>query len=546
MKDNSTESMREKKLIDPTALENLMNSGAPCAVLDVRERGEYALGQIYGAVSAPRGLLEVCIKRLVPQLGVRIALYCDDGHRSDLAAQTLGRLGYEDVSVLAGGLRAWSASGRPTSYGVNLIGKDYGERVAVESNVPQLSPQELLDMQQHESVLILDSRTEQEYLKGHIPGARNVPGGELPLTVLTLVQQHAAGGAIVVHCAGRTRSILGADLLRRMGFEKAYALRNGTMAWFMEGLELERGMKRLPVHGVSDSARTDAASFARSYAKEVNTRGIGIDHLQTIRNSGVLHYLIDVRLLAEFHKAHIPGAIACPAGQLANGADDYIAVRSALVVCHSNDATRAQIGAGTLRRIGYPNVAWLEGGLLRWTKRGLPIESGTTIVPASVPDLEVAERTTEAVASDRLADALKEPEAVHVIDVRRSSEYATGHVDGSHWVPRGDLERRIGDHVVSPDADLVVVSGRGIRAALACHTLRGLGYLRVRRLAGGLAAWVAAGQSLVEGLDGANVSLREAKEDVDLTGMRARVLERNRDDMLQYLEWEETLGEKYK
>jgi hypothetical protein len=63
-------------------------------------------------------------------------------------------------------------------------------------------------------------------------------------------------------------------------------------------------------------------------------------------------------------------------------------------------------------------------------------------------------------------------------------------------------------------------------------------------LAGGLEGWRNTGFELVEGLDGADVSLQEAKEDADLVN-RPQALARNRDDMIAYLEWETRLGDKY-
>src|SRR3546814_10680542 len=50
---------------------------------------------------------------------------------------------------------------------------------------------------------------------------------------------------IVVNCAGRTRSIIGAQSLINAGFpNRVVALRNGTMGWHLAGLKLEHGNRR--------------------------------------------------------------------------------------------------------------------------------------------------------------------------------------------------------------------------------------------------------------------------------------------------------------
>jgi rhodanese-related sulfurtransferase len=97
---------------------------AGALVLDVREPGEFARGRVQGAVNVPRGMLElkaasdspVADPQLTERQAGRVLVYCTKGPsaRSLLAAQTLMRLGYEDVAVLDGGLNAWSEAGLPT------------------------------------------------------------------------------------------------------------------------------------------------------------------------------------------------------------------------------------------------------------------------------------------------------------------------------------------------------------------------------------------------------------------------------------------------
>ena len=61
-------------------------TGTIHAFFDVRERGEYALGQIPGACPLPRGLIEILADRLCPWREVPVVLYSNAEHRSTLAA----------------------------------------------------------------------------------------------------------------------------------------------------------------------------------------------------------------------------------------------------------------------------------------------------------------------------------------------------------------------------------------------------------------------------------------------------------------------------
>src|SRR5215468_7876340 len=93
-------------------VKRLVEQGSPVKVIDVREADEYAAGKIPGAMSVPRGYLELRIedkaKRDEP-----LVLYCAGGTRSALAAKTLQEMGYQNVSSMAGGFSRWSDSAYP-------------------------------------------------------------------------------------------------------------------------------------------------------------------------------------------------------------------------------------------------------------------------------------------------------------------------------------------------------------------------------------------------------------------------------------------------
>ncbi|MFM7610663.1 MAG: rhodanese-like domain-containing protein, partial [Alphaproteobacteria bacterium] len=88
--------------------------------------------------------------------------------------------------------------------------------------------------------MILDSRPMDEFNRLSIPGAVDVPGGELVYRIGEFVARPET--TVVVNCAGRTRSIMGAESLRSAGIpNKVVALRNGTMGWELAGFKCDHG-----------------------------------------------------------------------------------------------------------------------------------------------------------------------------------------------------------------------------------------------------------------------------------------------------------------
>jgi rhodanese-related sulfurtransferase len=86
-------------------------TAAPDVVfLDVREPNEWNLGRIPGAKFIPRGTLETTVEKQIPR-DANVVVYCASGNRSALAADTMRVMGYEHVSSLRGGFRAWVDAG---------------------------------------------------------------------------------------------------------------------------------------------------------------------------------------------------------------------------------------------------------------------------------------------------------------------------------------------------------------------------------------------------------------------------------------------------
>ncbi|CAN94018.1 MULTISPECIES: molybdopterin-synthase adenylyltransferase MoeB [Sorangium] len=103
-------SIRELSL---TELKRRLDDKVPMVLLDVREKEEYRAGFIPGAISIPRGFLEIQVEQRLPDKSAHIVAYCAGGTRSALAAKTLQELGYTNVESANPGFSRWKDMAYP-------------------------------------------------------------------------------------------------------------------------------------------------------------------------------------------------------------------------------------------------------------------------------------------------------------------------------------------------------------------------------------------------------------------------------------------------
>jgi len=91
-------------------------------VLDIREPAEFDMGHLPGGVNVPRGLLEFMVgtNPALSNPQATILLYCKNGGRSTLAAQTMKQMGFDNVKMLVGGFEGWSGSVHKVEVGDNI------------------------------------------------------------------------------------------------------------------------------------------------------------------------------------------------------------------------------------------------------------------------------------------------------------------------------------------------------------------------------------------------------------------------------------------
>ncbi len=522
--------------IAPATLAHLLDTDSTLALIDVRDHGEYNLAHIPGSTSVPRRQLESRMGRLVPFRGVQVVLCDDNGRRAALAAQTLERMGYTRVAVLEGGVNRWASLEKPTEWGMNVPSKDFGEKMEVQHHVPTIDADELARRQRRgDALLIVDTRTPEEYRRFCIPGGRSAPGGELALRIHDLVREHP-GATVVVNCAGRTRSIIGARVLQRMALPNVLSLRNGTSGWLLAGLELERGADRVDLPAPSPEGRAKAEAFAARVAAEDGVQMLDVASLEKLVARAVAEtvYLVDVRTREEYASGHIAGFAWFPGGQAVQRADDTVAVKTGIVIFCCDGTARAAVTASWYRQMGFPNVYAVAGGTTAWTAAGKSLAAGTD-EPVE-PLVAAARERVRQVAPSALAALLASSRPPAVLNVETSDRFAAGHVPGARWLSRSWLELRLVELAADKNAPLVVTDEDGHDAVLAAATLEELGYKDVAALAGGMEAWRKEGRPVEQGLTG----VMRPPDDVVPAGP-----DRGYADMINYLRWEEKLGHKY-
>ena len=520
-------------IISAKDLNGLLHGKSKFALIDVREAGEYNSSHIADSSLIPRKELEFRMDVSAPVKGELLVICDDDGRRATLAAATLESMGFNNVSVLSHGINQWSTEGFPTEWGSNVISKDFGERMEVEHHVPEIEATELHErIERGDKLVILDTRTPEEYQRFCIPGGRSVPGGELALRVTDITKDLDKDTTIIVNCAGRTRSVIGTRVLQRMGWTNIFGLKNGTSGWLLAGYDLETGGDRLGLPEPSKEGLAAALEYADQLAEEDGVRYLDVDTVQSMldERKEKTCYFVDVRTTEEYAAGHIPGFRWFPGGQVVQRSDDVLVVKNCPVVFCCDGKARATFIASWYRQFGFEEVYAVDGGSTAWAASGRRLESGSSdAIPSG---LEAARGQVNMVSPQEL-DAAK---PASVICVEISSDFAAGHVSGARWVPRGSLEMEIAGIAPDKSAAIAVTCNNGQNATLAGATLKEMGYQDVSVLEGGIAAWRQVGLGVEQGLSG----VMRPPTDIVPSGP-----ERNFADMMNYLRWETALGEKY-
>jgi rhodanese-related sulfurtransferase len=522
------------KTITAQALQQRLGGAGEIALLDAREQGVHLKGHPFFASSAPLSRLELMIGDLVPRRTAAIVLFDDGDGLAETAAERLAAWGYSDVAVLEGGLGGWRAAGFEVFSGINVPSKAFGEFVEHHYGTPRIPAAELKALQDSGAkMVILDSRPFEEYRRMSIPGGIDAPGAELAFRVHD--QAPDPDTLVVVNCAGRTRSIIGAQSLINAGIpNKVVALKDGTMGWELAGFECDRGvMRRAPppspegLRKARAAAERVAGRFGVKFAARAQAQA-------WLRDAARTTYLLDVRSPEEYAAGHIAGARHAPGGQLVQSTDEYCAVRNARIVLCDPERVRAVMTASWLIQLGWRDVFVLtpEGhdGFSGW-----PVARGTARGP-----IAGGLKPWRTVSPSDWYQRMRGQSDFAAIDLATSLHYRDRHVPYAWWAVRSRLAEAK-TFVFNPRA-LLLTSEDGVLARLAAPEAAALWpNAEISVLDGGNAAWFAAGLPIENGLDRATTSNDDVwYKPYDHPG---QVLKQHMQD---YLDWEVALVEQIK
>jgi rhodanese-related sulfurtransferase len=110
--------------------------------------------------------------------------------------------------------------------------------VSQSTGGPTLSTLEATQLINRKDALVLDVRSGDDYARGHILHARNIPSAQIPGRIDEL--QKFKARPIILACQNGTTAGTSCAALRKAGFSEVYLLSGGFSAWQQAGLPVSK------------------------------------------------------------------------------------------------------------------------------------------------------------------------------------------------------------------------------------------------------------------------------------------------------------------
>ena len=388
---------------------SLYEAGRPFALIDTRERRDHVDGHWFGSTNIPLSVLSARITRLIPDHSFPVHLLDWQDAGSDAAGWCLSRLGYTNVTRCP--------TSHPRQYGGGFVkgeyvwSKAFGEVLAHGCGLPEVTPAAYLE--HHRDARLFDVRPTAEYNAFTIPGSQSLPNS---LLLANLAALQDTGQMALLHCAGRTRSIIGACTLKAAGYQGPFAIfRGGTQAWQLDGLEREFDASRVFATETGDASATRAFLDRWNIAHEI----VADDGLEAVVTAHQGSLMFDVSDDSARGVMRRHGIIGVSGTNLIQQTDQSIARYHVPVLLFDHGSgSRAAFAAYWLRAMGFAVRVAL-----------LPDTAALQPVAAPRRDTPAAAWTMVSLAS-LLA---RRDKADPIFDFRSSQDFRQAHVTGSVW-----------------------------------------------------------------------------------------------------------------
>tara|TARA_B110000483_G_scaffold2256_1_gene2614 strand:+ start:5312 stop:6892 length:1581 start_codon:yes stop_codon:yes gene_type:complete len=441
-----------KLKITPETVRSWISDKEEVAFIDVREIGQHTNGHPFFSISIPYSLFEFNIKILVPNKQTRVILIDNNNGISDLVFNIAHQMGYSNISIIEGGVEEWVSAGYKLFDGINVPSKSFGELIEKYFHTPSITAKELAQKQKNnENYIVIDGRPFLEYNKMSIPKSICCPNAELFYRVSSYIKD--INTEIIINCAGRTRSIIGAQTLINFGIKnKVKALENGTQGWFLSELSLEHNKNKYLEVLPNDIETQQLQNKVLKLTNDLNIDLIDLKKAQElIIDKKKSTFIFDVTTSKTISTK--PGTIMnVPGGQLIQATDKYIGVwKATVILVDDGDLIRAGTTSFWLKKMGY-EVYILKEGLLKAQTLKFTKEIDHKLIDLDFINLE---------------DLVKIKKQI-LYDIRSSKDFCKMRIKNSIWLNRAHLYRE----KIKTDDPIIIITDNLEKASLIVKDLK--------------------------------------------------------------------------
>ncbi len=520
----------DKHVISVERFLEVLGSEEKNCVIDLRSEEDYAKGHIEGAVNIPYGTAVADALEQIPN-DVPVYVYCYSGQTASQTVALLNLAGKNAYNVSGGfdngiskaenAAELFTKKESVLEEGSYPVEKELQQEIreyyqtATENGKFNMSAEKVKEALQNDEIYLVDIRSENDYLKSHIAGAKqNIPFGKGMEKQLAKLPKDKK---IVFQCySGQTASQTVA-IARMMGLD-AYNLSGGMGAeggsgWLGAGYGVVKATTQQFLN-----AKVDRYFAALPENKNQVSAADFLKATEQAEESKMM--ILDIRSAEDYAKGHVKGAINLPYGvDVAKALEKIPTDIPVYVYCYSGQTASQTM---FLLRLAGKQAVNVSGGFDKGISKEENAEEYLTIEAAEFgketyavdEDIKAAieqyyknvAKETEYAKNNMSPKALKElteqgSEEIYVVDLRSAEDYAKGHIEGAVNLPYGKGMQKEFDKLPT-DKTLVLQCYSGQTASQTMAALRIKGY-NAYNLSGGMGAeggsgWLGAGYTLVK------------------------------------------------